>query len=166
MSLFWLLWTKDPPIDCLGNEISPQSQCAFDTELNTKQWKATTGFAGGRVQLLMQSIYTATTILLAAECGHIGGAGPNYCTATCQLIWQRCCTADAAVIARELYAAQHRIYTHHLGLVHGTGACLRLSLNLPCSFPCLVLTSTYCFEYITHFSLEGSFIFSLFSFQS
>jgi len=105
-------------------------------EQNTAQ--STTGFAVCRFQWLIQSIYTAITILLVAECKRIGGAVPN----SWQLIWRLHCTADTAVIAREMHAGQRCIYTHHLGLVHSIDANFGLSLTR--GFPCLVWTSTYC----------------------
>lgn len=70
------------------------------------------------VQLLIQSIYTAVTVLLLSTdiLEQLCQAPGIPSTLTHQLVSYNCCTADTAGLAREMHAARWGTYSHLLGL--------------------------------------------------
>lgn len=118
------------------------------------------------VQLLIQSIYTAVTVLLLTEYRHTGAALPSswhslhpYPPAYfiqllhCRHCWA--CKRDACCPMGYLLSP-----LRSLDPVHSTGTSCRCSLNLTHSFPCLAWTCAYPSE-VHRWTLEGPLYFYL-----
>lgn len=115
-------------------------------EGNTVQLPA--GFAVLRLQLLSGRMHRAAPALPVAE--GLCQAGITS-SALCQLLWGLCCTADPA-------GADGHLHPPLRSGPQEKCQCQTISKSLM-AFPCLAWTSSYCFEQITRFSLEGLLIF-------